>query len=61
MGQVVERNGDVESILELADEFQHLQRVKPEIGEELAVGAWFDRTPTQALQNLGDVADDAVG
>ena len=61
MGQGVQRHGDVEMILQLADEFQYLQRVEAEVGQELAGGSRVDRTPADALEDFDDVAFDAFG
>jgi choline kinase len=52
--QRVERDSDVEMVFELADEFEHLQRVEAEIGEQFAAGRRINLAPAQALQNLDD-------
>jgi len=44
VGERVERHGDVEVILQLADEFQYLERVETEVGQQLALGPGIDRT-----------------
>jgi hypothetical protein len=60
VGQRVQRHGDVELIFQLADEFQDLERVETEVGEQFALGPGIDRTPAEALENLDGVAFEPV-
>ena len=60
VGQRVQRNGDVEVIFQLADEFQDLERVETEVGEQLALGPGIDRTAAETLENLDGVAFEPV-
>jgi hypothetical protein len=58
VSQGVEGHSDVEVILELADEFQHLQRIETEIGQQFARPNRLDRTATDTLENLDEIALD---
>src|SRR5690348_9171211 len=48
-------------ILELADEFEHLQGVKTKIRHQLAVGCGLDWAPSQAFHNRHGFPLEAVG
>ena len=61
VSQSVERHRNIEVIFELADQLEHLQRVEPQIGEQLAGSGRLNRPPADALQNFDDVAFDGLG
>jgi hypothetical protein len=61
VGQVVEGNSDIEVVFEFADELEHLQRVKAEIGEQFTFERRTNRPPAQSLQDRKSLALKAIG
>src|ERR1700694_3243173 len=51
-GHVIQRYVNVESILELRDNFEHLQRVEAEVGNEIAVERRLDRPAANAFEDV---------
>jgi hypothetical protein len=47
-------------VLELAHQFQHLEGIKPQIGEQLAVERRLDRAAADALEDLDCVAFEPI-
>ena len=61
VGQVVQRHGNVEMIFQFAHEFENLERVESQVGQQLALERRLDRTPADALENLDGVLLEPVG
>ena len=61
MGQVVQRHGDVEVLLQLAYQFKHLERVEAEIAEQLVVERRLDRAAADVLQDFDGFAFEPIG
>jgi hypothetical protein len=59
--QVVEGNGNVEPVLQLADEFQYLQGIESKIRQQLALGHGLHGPAAQLFDELDDVVFEAVG
>ena len=51
---IVQRNRNVEAILELRDDFENLQGIEPEIGHQIVVERRLDRPPADVLQHADD-------
>src|SRR5262249_14745817 len=49
---VVQRNRNVEAILELGDHFEHLERIEAEIGHAIAGEGRLDGPPADVLQHV---------
>ena len=49
---VVERNRDVEPILQFRDDLEHLQRVEAEVGHQIAVQRRLDRATAHVLEHV---------
>ena len=61
MGQVVQRHGDVEVLLQLADQFKYLERVEAEIAEQLVLDPRLDGTAADVLQDFDGFTFEPVG
>ena len=59
--QIVERHGDIEVILQLTHDLEHLQRVEPKVGEQLALQRRLDRTPADAFEDVDGVVLEPIG
>src|SRR5580765_6158581 len=57
----VQRDGNAEVILELADELQDLQRIEAEVRKQLMLERRVNRTAAQTLENLKSVTFEPVG
>ena len=51
-GYVVQRNGNVEPVLEFGDHFEDLQRVEPEIGDQITRERRLNRPAADILQHV---------
>ena len=49
---VFDRDRDAEAFFELGDEFENLERIEPEISDEIVVEPWLDRPSADALQRI---------
>ena len=59
--QIVERDGDIEMILQFSHDLEHLQRVEPKVGEQLALRRRIDRTPADAFEDVDGVLLEPIG
>ena len=59
--QIVERDGDIEMILQFSHDLEHLQRVEPKVGEQLALRRRLDRTPADAFEDVDGVLLEPIG
>jgi hypothetical protein len=48
-------------VFQFSHQFQNLQRVEPQVREQLARTGRLNRPPADALQNFYDVAFDGLG
>lgn len=53
-GHVVQRNGNLESIFELRDQFEHLERIEAEVGHQIVLERRLDRPPADMFQDVDD-------
>ena len=60
MGQGVERHGDAEVIFELSNQFQDLQRIEAEVGEQFAGRTRIDGVVAEPLEDFQRVAFEPV-
>jgi len=59
--QIVERDGNIEMILQFSHDLEHLQRVEPKVGEQLAVRRRLDWTPADAFEDVDGVLLKPIG
>ena len=60
MRESIERDGDVEMILQLSDELEHLQRIETEICQQLAVGRRTRGPSFQPCKDLERIALESI-
>src|SRR5207247_9347636 len=48
-GNVVERNRDVEAIFQFGDRLENLQRIEPEVGDQVALERGLERSATAVV------------
>ena len=61
VGQIVQRHGNLEVIFQFAHQFKHLERVEPQVRQQLVVERRLDRTAADALENLDGVLLEPIG
>ena len=59
--QVIQRHRNLEVIFELADQFKNLERVEPEVGQQLALLRRLNWPTADALENVNRVLFEAIG
>ena len=59
--QGIERDRDPEAVFEFADEFENLQRVEAQVGQEFAVRRGVDRPAAETLEHLKRLAFESIG
>ena len=61
VGQVVQRDVDIEAIFQFANEFEHLKGIETQTGQQLALGFRVDVPPAHAIEDLERALLDPIG
>lgn len=61
MCHVVQRHGDGEVIFQFTDKLENLERIEPQVCQQLVVELGLDRAPADALENVDGVLLEPIG